>query len=260
MILGIDHILIAVDDLELAIEVYEQLGFQVLRGGKHPKMGTQNALAPLADGTYLELIGIFDQALAEEASPLIVAALKHKNRLARFVLESDNLDAEVATLRARGFEIGDAQAGERERPDGQRVAWRAAFPADPRLPFLIQDVTPRALRVPAPTQGLGQTLRIGDVNIGVIDVPTAQAVYEKLLGVSGEDGWFTLSRGDVILQDVNTERVLQLVLEADNPLEIASKWQSENVAFEQEIIGGMGITLEPVNTLGAPIQITGRVS
>jgi hypothetical protein len=53
MITGIDHVLIAVEDLDLAIEVYEQLGFQVLRGGDHPKMGTSNALVPLADGTYL---------------------------------------------------------------------------------------------------------------------------------------------------------------------------------------------------------------
>lgn len=260
MIPGIDHVLIAVDDLEIAIETYERLGFQVLRGGKHPKMGTHNALVPLADGTYLELIGIFDQTLAEDAAPFIVAALKNENRLARFVLESDNLDADVAEIRARGFDIGDAQAGERERPDGQRVAWRAAFPSDPRFPFLIQDVTPRATRVPAPTFGIGQTTRMGDVNVGVLDLASATEAYQKLLGAEGEDGWFELTRGAVILKDVDTERILRVVLEADNPLEVINAWQGGGVDFSQQTLGGIGITMEPLNTLGAPLQFTGRLS
>lgn len=260
MILGIDHILIAVKDLELATEVYEQLGFQVLQGGEHPKMGTHNALVPLADGTYLELIGVWDEALAQQFSHPVLDALKSENRLAAFALASDDLDADVAAIRARGFEIGDPREGERQRPDGARVAWRSAHPADSRFPFILQDVTPRETRIPAPTEGIGQTLRFGDVNVGVTDLARAQDAYEKLLGVAGEDGWFELARGAIILKDVDTERVLQLVLEADNPLEIVQTWQDENVPFEQEIIGGMGITLEPVNTLGVPMQVTGRVS
>lgn len=260
MIIGIDHILIAVDDLDIAIEVYEALGFQVLRGGEHPKMGTHNALVPLADGTYLELIGVWDESLAEQFSHPVLAALKSDNRLAAFALASDDLDADVAAMRARGFEIGDPREGERQRPDGQRVAWRSAHPADSRFPFILQDVTPREVRIPAPTEGIGQTLRMGDVNVGVTDSASAQAAYQSLLGIDGEDGWFELPRGAIILKDVDTERVLQIVLEADNPLEVVSAWQDENVAFEQEIIGGMGITLEPVNTLGVPMQVTGRVS
>ncbi len=260
MILGIDHVLIAVADLELANETYQQLGFQVLPGGKHPKMGTHNALVPLADGTYLELIGVWDLELARQMSPFVVAALERENRLARFVLESDNLDADVLALRARGFEIGDVQAGERERPDGQKVAWRAAFPAETRFPFLIQDVTPRELRVPAPTFGIGQNVRMGDVNVGVVDLASAYEQYKKLLGAEGEDGWFELTRGAVILKDVDTERILQIVLEADNPLEVVNAWQGGYVEFTRQILGGIGITLEPVNTLGAPLQFTGRLS
>lgn len=260
MLIGIDHVLIAVEDLDIAVETYERLGFQVLRGGKHPNMGTHNALVPLADGTYLELIGVWDRELAAQAAPFVLAALERENRLARFVLASDNLDADVIAIRARGFDIGDAQAGERERPDGQKVAWRAAFPADARFPFVMQDVTPRELRVPAPTHGIGQNVRMGDVNVGVVDLKSAYEQYQKLLGQDGEDGWFELQRGAVILKDVDTERILQVVLEADNPLELVSAWESGNVEFTQQILGGIGITLEPVSTLGAPLQFTGRLS
>lgn len=260
MILGIDHILIAVDDLDLATEVYEQLGFQVLAGGQHPKMGTQNALVPLADGSYLELINIFDPALAQTGSPGVSTAMHHENRLAAFALASDDLDADVAAIRARGLEIGDPREGERTRPDGVRVVWRTAMPADQRMPFLIQDVTPREQRIPLPTAGIGQTLHLNDVDVGIKDVPTASKEYEKLLGTPGEDGWFELQRGAIILKDVDTERLLQLVLEADNPLEVINAWQGAQVQFDEKFIGGIGITLQPFNTLGAPISITGRVS
>ena len=260
MILGIDHVLIAVDDLEIETETYQKLGYKVLPGGKHPKMGTHNALVPLADGTYLELIGIWDLALAEQEVPYIFAALKNPNRLVRFVLESNDLDADVAAMRARGFEIGDVQAGERERPDGQMVAWRSALPFNPRLPFVIQDVTPREVRVPAPTFGIGMNVRMGDVNVGVTDLATSYELYKKLLGEEGEDGWFELQRGAVILKDVDTERILLLVLEADNPLEVINAWQGGEVEFTQQVLGGIGITMEPMNTLGVPLQFTGRLS
>lgn len=260
MILGIDHILVAVDDLALASEVYEKLGFQVLPGGRHPRMGTQNALVALADGTYLELISVWDMELAREAAPHVVAALDRENRIARFALESDNLDSDLIAIRARGFEIGEGEEGERERPDGQRVAWRAAMPQDTRFPFLIQDVTPRELRLPPPTFGIGQNIRMGDVNVGVFDLKSATEQYQKLLGEDGEDGWFELTRGAVILKDVDTERILQIVLEADNPLEVINAWQGGQVEFKQQFIGGIGITLEPFNTLGVPLQFTGRLS
>lgn len=260
MIIGVDHILIVVEDLELASEVYQKLGFQVLPGGRHPKMGTQNALAPLADGTYLELIGFFDMALAETAVPHLVRALHSSNRLGGFVLETNDIDADVAAIRNRGLEIGDPSDGERLRPDGQRVTWRSAHPADPWMPFLIQDVTPRELRIGLPTFGVGQTLHLNDVNVGVVDAATAQAEYQKLLGIDGEEGWFELYRGAIILKDVDTARLLQIVLEADNPLEVINAWQGGEVLYDQQIIGGMGITLQPLETLGAPMAVTGRVS
>jgi catechol 2,3-dioxygenase-like lactoylglutathione lyase family enzyme len=259
MILGIDHILIAVDDLDLAVEVYQKLGFQVLRGGEHPNAGTYNALVPLADGTYLELIAVLDQAAAEQNAPFLLAALRNENRLAAFAVASDDLDADVAAIRARGLDIGDPRDGERLRPDGVRVAWRRAMPGDPRLPFLIQDVTPHDLRIPAPTFGIGQTLHLNDVNVGVIDVPQASELYKKLLGIEGEEGWFETPRGAIILKDVNTERILLLVLEADNPLDVINAWQGGEVQYEQQYIGGIGITLQPFDTLGAPMEITGRV-
>ena len=86
MILGVDHILIVVEDLGIATEIYQKMGFQVLPGGEHPKMGTHNALVPLADGTYLELIGFFDTALAESADPDLLIRTGGEMRISNFLL------------------------------------------------------------------------------------------------------------------------------------------------------------------------------
>ena len=56
MALTLDHIVIAVKDLEQTITDYRALGFNVLQGGEHPGRPTYNALVVLADGAYFELI------------------------------------------------------------------------------------------------------------------------------------------------------------------------------------------------------------
>ena len=56
MPLALDHIVIAVADLDRAMVDYRALGFQVLPGGQHPGRTSHNALVVFADGAYLELI------------------------------------------------------------------------------------------------------------------------------------------------------------------------------------------------------------
>src|SRR5262249_58019959 len=58
MLTGIDHLVVAVPDLDAAIESYQSVGFHVVRGGRH-QVGTHNALVPFADGVYLELIAFY---------------------------------------------------------------------------------------------------------------------------------------------------------------------------------------------------------
>ena len=58
MLTGIDHIVIIISDLATAVKSYEEPGFTVALGGRHP-VGTHNALIPLADGSYIELIAFY---------------------------------------------------------------------------------------------------------------------------------------------------------------------------------------------------------
>ena len=61
MIKSIDHILVAVEELDKAVEDYSLVfGFGPTWQGSHPSLGTKNALFPL-ENMYLELISKEDE-------------------------------------------------------------------------------------------------------------------------------------------------------------------------------------------------------
>jgi hypothetical protein len=143
VLLGIDHLVIAVRDLDDAADELERLvGVAATGGGRHPTLGTQNRLAWLGD-TYIELVSIADRGVAEGSwlgGPTI-AALERGGGLTTWAIATDSIDADVAALRELGAGFGDPTPGERERPDGTVVRWRLAIggalgPAEP--PFLIE--------------------------------------------------------------------------------------------------------------------------
>jgi hypothetical protein len=154
MLIGIDHLVIAVADPDAAAdELSETLGIAAGGGGRHDHLGTYNRLIWLGD-TYLELIAVFDRTIAATSwvgAPTL-RALEDGGGLATWAIATDSIDDDVARLRAGGSDIGEVVAGERLRPDGTLVRWRLA--AAPRLapdlpPFLIEHDTTAAEWTPA---------------------------------------------------------------------------------------------------------------
>jgi len=146
MIRGIDHLVIACADPDAAAaELESAIGITCAGGGRHAGRGTRNRIAWLADGSYLELIGVDDRELAME-NPVGAAAVRwlgeHGDGLATYALRVDDLEATVLGLRAAGSSVGDAIHGSRTRDDGELVEWWTAFPAAPLSPdgppFLIE--------------------------------------------------------------------------------------------------------------------------
>ncbi len=149
MISGIDHLVILVKKLDDAIQTYQQLGFQVARGGEHPG-GTHNALVGFNNGTYLELIAF--QRPEEPSDHRWHSYLPLGGGLVDFALGASNVEEELGRLHQAGLDYRGPMPGARKRPDGQEIAWRMAWPPEDRtgdLPFLIDDITPRDLRVPS---------------------------------------------------------------------------------------------------------------
>lgn len=255
---GIDHVLVAVDDLDVAKATYAALGFRVYRGGSHPNHGTHNAIVPLADGCYLELMGIWDRSLATQFphTDQVVQALDRDNRLALFALDSDDLDADVAAIRERGLPISDPVPGERERPDGERVAWRTAHPDDPRLPFLIEDETPRAVRVPEASDGLGAELRVAQLIVRVEDTGEMRSRYARLLGGQTGERSFVMARGEIRIEPGDLPHVPdRLVLATDDVAGVAQAWTTHNVSFQDAESQDGKRVLMPQDTAGVAIRV-----
>lgn len=143
MITGIDHLVIAVGDLdEAAAAVARSVGLAVVPGGTHPDHGTANRLVWLGD-TYLELVAVVDPDRAWHSwfGRLVLDRLAAGGGLAALCLASDDLAADIAAARGRGVDVAGPFPGERRRPDGRVVRWRLALP-DPlgvdAAPFLIE--------------------------------------------------------------------------------------------------------------------------
>jgi catechol 2,3-dioxygenase-like lactoylglutathione lyase family enzyme len=183
MLKGIDHIVVVVPDLEGAIKSYGELGFTVVRGGKH-NIGTHNALIAFADGAYIELIAF----LAPIAGHPWYDAMSKSGGLVDFCAQTDDLAADVAAYRRAGIAISDPNGMTRDRPDGYRLSWVLSIPSAPfnaSVPFLIKDETPRDERVPR--ERFHRNGVSGLANL-VVAVPDAAKVAGWYRIVTGNDG------------------------------------------------------------------------
>jgi catechol 2,3-dioxygenase-like lactoylglutathione lyase family enzyme len=187
MPLSIDHIVIAVRDLAQASADYAEAGFTVTPGGWHTGGATHNSLISFADGSYFELI-VFAEPDREQPHKWWPRFATGEGTV-DFAMLSTDLAAEAERLRAGGLIAEGPTDGGRKRPDGETLAWRSltlgtAIP----LPFVIEDVTPRELRVP-PAPATEHSLGVTGVSGLVMLVPDLEAAcraYQALLGVDGE--------------------------------------------------------------------------
>jgi len=138
----IDHIVFAAPDLEAAMDFLERLlGVRAAPGGRHTAWGTRNALIGLGPATYLEIIAP-DPTRSSPAPPTLFGldGLREP-RLVAWAARADDLQRSVERAAEEGVRLGSVQAGERLRPDGQRLSWSLTDPTvvhgDGLIPFLI---------------------------------------------------------------------------------------------------------------------------
>lgn len=139
----IDHLVYATPDVDAAVEaIAAAVGVRATAGGRHPGLGTRNALLGLGNGAYLEIIGADGGGPAPMAGPRpfgldrIGAA-----RLATWAARVGGIDERIARARAAGYDPGPAGAMSRRRPDGLELHWRLTPPsaeAVELVPFLIE--------------------------------------------------------------------------------------------------------------------------
>lgn len=183
----LDHIIVAVSDLDQAIADFRTLGFTTFFGGVHAGGETHNALICLADGSYIELIAPTDSALPPSSSPY----LGRGKGFAGYAMRVEDMAAQATQMESRGLAFDGPKAGGRARTDGQMLRWRTLFFPATLSPFLIIDDTPRTLRVPDDADKLTHAngaLGIDQLIVAVVDFAEAAARYAAILDQSPQPG------------------------------------------------------------------------
>jgi hypothetical protein len=256
MTLGIDHALIAVENLDEAIQQYQAIGFEAYFGGEHPNHGTHNALVPLFDGFYLELIAMKDSELASQFphTRKIAGALSQQNRYITFALDTDEIQSEIDQLRLFGIEIHDPIAGARKRSDGVEVAWNTAHFEQDGLPFIIEDETPRETRIPPPIEGIGQHLKLVSIQLVSTNQKELSETYSLILD-SDSTHSLKANRGTIEISPGERDEIQSLIFETENLSLISEAWEKLGNEFNIEEPPNGGSILIPKIVTGAAFQI-----
>jgi hypothetical protein len=227
VLIGIDHLVIAVADPDAAAEELERVvGLRATGGGRHDTMGTFNRLVWLGD-TYLELIGVWDEALAATSwvGRPTLDALRAGRSFATYAVASDAIDVDVGYFRSLRAAWEGPIDGQRMRRDGRVVRWRNATPGTlgPDLPpFVIEhdsgaaewtlfDRQERA----AEAHPIGGPVRLEVLELAVADVRTVTDRYLRALGLA-----FRPSLAGRGARDLSIGPQLVRVRRADGPVTV----------------------------------------
>jgi len=175
---GIDHVVIAVRDLDRAEAQYRRLGFALTPRGHHVKLSSYNHCAMFAED-YLELL-----AQGTQTRPALEAFLRVREGIAGIALRTADARQSFADVRKRGIAIADPVDFGRpvDTPDGKREARFATTEIDNATTagirvFFCEHKTPELVWLPGyQTQANGVT---GLAGLVVVD---AGGEFSDLLG------------------------------------------------------------------------------
>jgi catechol 2,3-dioxygenase-like lactoylglutathione lyase family enzyme len=126
MFTHLDHLIVAVDDLEAAAENYQKLfGMTPVWSGEHKELGTSNALFAFKN-TYFELLSATGEGLGAD---LVNQYLNQSGEgLIGIVFATDDIKKAKSSLEEQGFNMPDISSGEGTNSSDQQVRkWKNLF-------------------------------------------------------------------------------------------------------------------------------------
>jgi catechol 2,3-dioxygenase-like lactoylglutathione lyase family enzyme len=186
-ILGADHVVVAVRDLDAAAAQWKKLGFTLSPRGTHsPQMGSGNYTIMFGED-YLELLGVLHET--EQNKPTR-DFLKNREGIERTAFTTDNAAAGAAELKARGLEpLGPVHFGRPvDLPNGGTgeakfnvFRWPLAeSPGGIRI-FACQHLTRHTVWIPELQQHANGASRIVAIEILAADPRTAAEHMSRLI-------------------------------------------------------------------------------
>ena len=126
MFTHLDHLIVAVDDLEAAAKNYQTLfGMTPVWSGEHKELGTSNALFAFKN-TYFELLSATGEGLGAD---LVKHYLNQSGEgLIGIVFATDDIKKAKSSLEEQGFNMPDISSGEGTNSSDQQVRrWKNLF-------------------------------------------------------------------------------------------------------------------------------------
>lgn len=187
---GIDHLIIATEDLQAATSLYgDVLGFHVSGGGSHPQFGTANRIIVLGD-EYIELLAGQPGA---DPSGLVGGLLRLGEGCAACILGVRDMDEAAEELRSRGLLFEGPTPGRLEAGPQFSRGWKTLTPVSPTIPgvpFLIEhdSLGEERRRLLAGQPGLADhslgARRVDSVTIAVNNCAEAAGIFDRLFDIT----------------------------------------------------------------------------
>jgi len=203
-LIGIDHALVGVGDLEAARDAYTRLGFTVTPRGRHIGWGTGNHTV-MFETDYVELMGIVDPT---QYIHNLDEFLKTGDGLLNVVLGTEDADATYRWLREHSPNAAEAQSLQRMVDlDGEEeiLDFRYVYIPPELTPglntFASQHLTPEKVRRPAWLSHPNGARGITEVTVVMDHLAGVAEAYAELFGadaVAGDErkGSITVDTGN----------------------------------------------------------------
>lgn len=264
----IDHLVIAVHDLDKAAGFYQRLGFLVGARNRH-SWGTENRLVQFP-GTFLELITVGEGAQIPPHKPghfsfgaFVRDYLRDREGLAMLVLESQDAKADAANFAQKG--IGPFEPFHFERtgrkPDGSetKVAFTLAFAeleGAPRAGFFVsQHHYPENFWNPAFQAHENKATGLATVALAVPEPDECEKFITDFTGAiptspALHDLSFRLADAhlDVMTPDDAAESYVSVETELDQPSFVAFCVRVEDIALQAKRLDAAEVPYQHVGS------------
>jgi catechol 2,3-dioxygenase-like lactoylglutathione lyase family enzyme len=245
----IDHLVVAVHDLDQAGSFYQRLGFQVGARNRHP-WGTENRIVQLPS-SFIELITVGEgaaiaphRASAFSFGAFVQDYLRDREGLAMLVLDSRDAKADAALFSESGIGSFEPFHFERSgrRPDGSetKVAFTLAFTSAENSPkagfFVCQQHFPENFWNPEFQRHDNKATQISSVTLAAPSPERLRSFLRAFSGVQpaspdGDDLSFRLGEShiDVLTPDDAAEIYGSVEAELDQPSFVAFAVRVEDI-------------------------------